>query len=56
MDKFTRFHTGDDTELLREAQEILRALDRTKVKNVSASWIERCQWVATNKGKGYPGS
>jgi hypothetical protein len=49
-DKLAGFHADDDAKLLREVQEILTAIDRTEVKNAFGHWIERFQWVATNKG------
>jgi histone-lysine N-methyltransferase SETMAR len=53
-DKLTGFHADDDAELLREAQGILTAIDRTEVKNAFGHWIEQCQSVTTNTGKYYP--
>jgi hypothetical protein len=53
-DKLAGFHADHDAELLQEVQGILTGIDRAETKNAFGHWIERCQWVATNKGKSYP--
>jgi hypothetical protein len=49
--KLAGFQADDDAELLRNGQGILTAIDRTEIKNAFGHWIERCHWVATNKGE-----
>jgi hypothetical protein len=39
-DKLAGFHADDNTELLREVQGILTAIDRTEVKIAFGHWIE----------------
>jgi hypothetical protein len=53
-DKLAGFHADDDGEFRREVQGILTAIDPTETKRAFRHWIERCQWVATNKSEYYP--
>jgi hypothetical protein len=53
-DKLVGLHADDNAELLREVQGIVRVIDRTEINNAFGHWIERCQWVATNKAEYYP--
>jgi hypothetical protein len=53
-DKRAGFHADKDTEVLREIQGILIAIDRPEVKNAFEHCAQRYQCVATNEGEYSP--